>query len=256
MIQDAALPASFDPPARSVEELRGVLYSSALWTPEDLQHLLARVRAGRSALEALSNEALFSAWTSVVEEFRNPESQARRELDPTLARTSSLSAAGLCAALDAVLGGVASGPTQELMQQAGPRSGPSGEEGPVLVILASNLPALVVQPLLPALVLRQPVILKSPSAEPFFAPAFVRALASREPALGEGIAAVSWPGGRADLESPLLAGSCRVIAYGEQEALDDLERRSASPGASGKLIGYGPKASLAVLAGRGTRPGP
>ena len=60
---------------------------------------------------------------------------------------------------------------------------------PTWVILAGNLPALAVQPLLPALALRRPVLLKSPSAEPLFAPAFLEALTRREPRLAGAVAA-------------------------------------------------------------------
>ncbi|MGB6001225.1 MAG: acyl-CoA reductase, partial [Thermoanaerobaculia bacterium] len=101
---------------------------------------------------------------------------------------------------------------------------------------------LAVQPLLPALALRRPVLLKSPSSEPLFAPAFVAALAVRLPALAPALAAITWPGGDAALEAPLLAAAGRVVAYGEQESLDDLEQR-----APGKVVAYGPKTSLAVV---------
>ena len=42
----------------------------------------------------------------------------------------------------------------------------------------------------------------------------------------------------------VLAEAATVLAYGEREALDDLERR-----APGKVIGYGPKTSLAAIGG-------
>ena len=112
----------------------------------------------------------------------------------------------------------------------------------MLVVLAANLPALAVQPLLPALALRRPVLLKSPSAEPLFAPAFLAALARREPRLAGALAAATWPGGDPRLEAPVLAGVETVLAYGDAPALDDLERR-----APGKVVGYGPRTSLAAL---------
>jgi hypothetical protein len=110
------------------------------------------------------------------------------------------------------------------------------------VVLAGNLPALAVQPLLPALALRRPLLLKSASGEPLFAPAFVAALRRRLPPLGEGIAAVTWAGGDAELEAPVLAGAGRVLAYGDHAAVADLERR-----APGKVADYGPKLSFGVL---------
>jgi hypothetical protein len=92
------------------------------------------------------------------------------------------------------------------------------------------------------------VILKSPSSEPLFAPAFAAELARREPALGEAVAALTWRGGDADLEAPLLAAADPIVAYGEAATLADLERRAAAAG-GGRLVGYGPKTSLAVVAG-------
>lgn len=121
-------------------------------------------------------------------------------------------------------------------------SGP-GRSAPVLVVLASNLPALAVQPLLPALALRRPVLLKSPSSEPLFAPAFLAALTRREARLAGAVAAATWPGGDADLEAPLLAAAGTVVTYGGAEALADLARRA--PGK--RFVGYGPKMSLAAV---------
>ncbi|HEY6321749.1 MAG TPA: acyl-CoA reductase [Thermoanaerobaculia bacterium] len=134
---------------------------------------------------------------------------------------------------------------------AGQRSDPD-RSAPVLVVLSSNLPALAVQPLLPALALRRPVLLKSPSSEPLFAPAFLAALTRREPRLAGAVAAATWPGGDAELEAPLLAASGAVVAYGGAEALADLARRAAGK----RFVGYGPKMSLAAveLGSGGTAP--
>jgi acyl-CoA reductase LuxC len=121
-------------------------------------------------------------------------------------------------------------------------SGPD-RSAPVLVVLASNLPALAVQPLLPALALRRPVLLKSPSSEPLFAPAFLAALTRREPRLAGAVAAATWPGGDAELEAPVLAAAGAVVAYGGAEALADLARRAAGK----RFVGYGPKMSLAAV---------
>ena len=187
----------------------------------------------------LTDEELLAAWGETVEAFLDPGSPERRALDPELARTSRLSREGLSAALEAVLGGVRTGPAAALLAEAEglPRGG-----GPVLVVLASNLPGLAVQPLWPALAMRRPVLLKSPSAEPLFVPAFLDALTRREPRLKEAVAAAVWRGGDERVEAPLLERASTVIAYGDEPALADLERR-----APGKVVGYGPKTSLAVV---------
>ena len=243
VLADAFAPAPVGPRKWARVERAGLAYRSARWTPDALGRLVAYLAtAGAETLAALGADRLLAAWAGAVAAFRDPESPERRGLDPALARTCRLSPAGLAAGLEAVLGGVAREPADRVLAAA--RALPAPPRTPVLVILAANLPALAVQPLLPALALRRPVVLKSPSAEPLFAPAFAAALARHEPALGEAVAAVTWPGGATDLEAPLLAAAGRVVAYGEQATLDDLERR-----APGKLLGYGPKTSLAIVGG-------
>lgn len=244
MLRDTFLPSSVTPHFRAVE--RPVRYSSARWTPEALGRTVTALQEGAAALREIPPEDLLAAWGDTVSTFLRHTSLERRALDPALARLCGLSREGLTAGLDAVLGGVRREPAAALLAQA---EGPAPEEvGPVLAVLASNLPALAVQPLLPALLLRRPVLLKSPSAEPLFAPAFLAALARREPRLAGAVAAATWPGGDAALEEPVLAGAGTVLAYGETKALQDLERR-----APGKVIGYGPKTSLAVI-GSGVDP--
>ncbi len=239
MIDDAALPRGFRPSSSATVERQGVFYTAACWTPDDLVRLTARLETvGGPALRELSEEALLSAWSDAVEAFRDPRSPERRQLDPALARFSRLSPPGLAAALDAVLGSVDRGLAASLSSQAA-----GSDPRPVLVFLTSAVPALAVQPLLPALLLRRPVILRSASAEPLFAAAFTRALAARQPVLGQAVAALTWPGGIEALAAPLVAAAGRVLAYGRAATNPALPRL-----AQGGFSAYGPKASLAVLA--------
>ena len=242
MLRDAFLPASLSrsrrPPLRRVE--RPVRVLAARWTPDSLAHAVSALSAGAAALREIPLEDLLAAWGDTVATFLRPGSLERRALDPPLARLCGLSRDGLKAGLEAVLGGVRREPASVLAARAPEPA--MGETRPVLAILASNLPGLAVQPLLPALILRRPVLLKSPSAEPLFAPSFLAALARREPRLAGAVAAATWQGGDAEMEAPVLAAVGNVLAYGESEALADLERR-----APGKVIGYGPKTSVAVI---------
>lgn len=207
--------------------------------------MMEELQAAEPTLLAIPSEDLLAAWGDTVEAFLDPGSPERRALDPGLVRSSRLSPEGLSAALEAVLGGVRTGPAAALLAEAEglPRGG-----GPVVAILASNLPALAVQPLWPALALRRPILLKSPSAEPLFVPAFLDALVRREFRLTGAVAAATWRGGDARLEAPVLERAAIVIAYGDEPALADLRRR-----APGKVIEYGPKTSLAVV-GEGIDP--
>jgi hypothetical protein len=262
MLRDFQLPDGAPEPATSAVPLAATSYCSARWTPVSLAAVAAALVRGGRALRELPEEALIDAWSATVETFRDPRSPERWLLAEPLAALCGLSPEGLAAGLEAVLGGVRRQPAAALLRRAAElrdarahrsygaaRSG-KAEAGdavadlsaPVLVVLASNLPALAVQPLLPVLALRRPALLKSPSAEPLFAPAFLAALVRREPRLAGAVAAVTWAGGDHALEAPLLAAAGKIVAYGGAEALADLSRR-----APGKVVAYGPMMSLAAV---------
>ncbi|HEX2644253.1 MAG TPA: acyl-CoA reductase [Thermoanaerobaculia bacterium] len=238
MLRDFFVPRPTEPPVVQTA-LGGEYCRAAAWGPEALSRLVAELRRGAQALREIPNDTLLDAWSGTVEAFLDSGSPERESLEMPLAELCGLSPAGLAAGLEAVLGGVRREHAAALIEGAEPVP---ADSGPVLVVLSSNLPALAVQPLLPALALRRPVLLKSPSAEPLFAPAFLAALAAREPRLAEATAALTWPGGERRLETPILSGVGAVVAYGEKRTLDDLVRR-----APGRVIGYGPKTSLALI---------
>lgn len=243
------LPPSIPGPEVEVRELRGIACRATRWIPADLDRLMTHLATeGRAALQGVTLDQIEAAWQDTVAAFRDPASPERQELDAALAALCRLSPPGLTAGLEAVLGGGAGEPAHRLFAQAAASPDSPGPSAPAVVLLASNLPALAVQPLLPALALRRPVLLKSPSAEPLFAPAFLAALARREPKLAEGMAAVTWPGGDRDLEAPVLAAAGRVLAYGEAETVADVEAR-----APGRVVAYGPRTSLAAV-GRDLEP--
>src|SRR3954452_6651223 len=243
MLRDAFLPATFphsrEPVFRAIDK-PGIRYSAARWTPEALGKVVAALAEGEAALRAIPDDELLAAWGDTFSPSLRTVSLERRALDPPLAHLCGVSKEGLRAGLEAVLGGVRREPAAALLARAHPAP---MDSGPVLAVLASNLPALAVQTLLPSLLVRRPVLLKSPAAEPLFAPAFLTALTRREPRLAGAVAAATWPGGDARLEAPVLEGVGTVLAYGEQAALEDLERR-----APGKVVGYGPKTSFGVVA--------
>ena len=242
MIHDAALPAGFRPATRAAER-SGVSYVAAAWTPSDLENVARQLQTrGRKEIARVSGAALLEAWSQTVETFRNPLSPERQTLDPALIHLCQLSKAGVNAGLEAVLGGVSRAPAATLEAQIGNRESILEKPPFLVVVRASNLPGLAVQSLLPALLLRCPVILKSPTSEPLFAPAFVNSLVARLPGLDQAIAAITWMGGDQALETPLIAAADRILAYGEASTLADLESR-----AQGKVFGYGPKTSLAVV---------
>ncbi len=259
MLRDHAGPPALQPVEYDAERA-GVRYVAARWSPTELARLAEHLSGeGARGLAELGRERLIEAWGDTVETLLDRDSAERRVLVEALVPLCRLSPAGLDAGLDAVLGGVRHEHAVALSRErahtapiaaavnpglpdARAAFGSEGPVAPALIVLASNLPALAVQPLLPALVVGRPVILKSPSAEPLFAPFFVRELARREPALAEAIAALTWPGGDDALEAPLLERAGVVLAYGEAESLASLERR-----ARGRFVGFGPMTSLAVI---------
>lgn len=240
MIHDTAVPPSISPSSVTAIERRGIGFTSARWSPAELERLMRHLSTlGVEALNELQDVEISAVWEEAVAAFLDPGSDERRALDPAMTRLSCLSPAGLQAALEVVLGGVRGPAVLDLVEQAATAErGPS----PLVAILSSNLPGLAVQSLLPALLLRRPILLKSPSSEPLFTPAFVRALTRRKSQLGEAIAAITWPGGDPTLEAPVLEAAGRLLAYGETGAIASLERRAPD-----KVYAYGPKASLAVL---------
>ena len=263
------MPPGMPPPALDSRSVAGVAYGAARWQPTDLAALAAALAAGAPALAAIPDEDLLAAWSATVDAFLDPDSDESRRLRGPLAALCALSEPALAAGLAAVLGGVRRpaaadilarvasmrsppaamwsrqdiAPAPRRAEDLGIAGYPGAARPPVFVVLASNLPALAVQPLLPALALRRPVLLKSPSAEPLFAPAFLAALVRREPRLAPGLAAATWPGGDAALEAPILAAAGTVLAYGGAEALRDLSRRAAGT----VVVGYGPKTSVAAV---------
>jgi hypothetical protein len=116
----------------------------------------------------------------------------------------------------------------------------------MLVVLASNLPGLALQCLLPALAARRPLLLKTPSAEPDFTPWLLHRLGDAEPALRSSLAAATWRGGDRAVEDLVLPRVARVVAYGGDGALMDLDRRTALGGP--ELVAHGAKISLGLVA--------
>lgn len=209
--------------------------------PVELAALATRLAArGPAILAARPRAAWLDLWSSALEALLEPETPERRALMPALLASSRLSPEGLTEALDVVLGGLRSGAASALLE-APPTPGPRALAG---AILAGNIPGLAAQCLLPALLAGRPLLLKSASDEPVFAPALVDALVARAPELADAFAAVRFPGTRTDLLEAAFAPAERLVAYGGGEAVEALRARFGA-----RLVAHGPKASLAVVAG-------
>lgn len=221
-----SVPAGFEP-------------ASEPWDAAELERLAAELaESGAAALARVSLARRLDVWSDTVASLLDPESPERRALFPALVGTSGLSAEGLSEGLEIVLEGAAEGPARRLAADLPP----ARERGVAGVVLAANIPGLALQSLLPALLLGRPLILKSASPEPLFAPALVAALAAREPALARAFAAVAFDGARSDLIAAAFSSCDRLLAYGGGEAIDALAARFGD-----RLVAHGPKASLALV---------
>lgn len=238
-LRDYAAPEGQEPEA--VDAAEGGRWHSARWSALGLAQLAARIeRRGPEALASLPLERRLAAWDDAIGALLDPESDERRRLLPALVGTARLSPEGLSEALEVVLSGWC-GPAARRLAARAPAG---GERGLAAVALAGNVPGLAAQSLLPALVAGRPLLVKSASTEPLFAPALVAALARREPALGEAFAAVAFAGDdRARLEAAF--GSARVVlGYGGDRAMAEL-----AVACGDRLVAQGPKASVALVGG-------
>ena len=156
-----------------------------------------------------------------------------------MAAAAGLSPEGLDAGLDVVVGGVRTVACRELLRTPAPAQALF----PALAVLSANVPGLALQCLLPALAARRPLLLKTPSAEPGFAPWLLSRLAAADTRLEGALAAATWRGGDRAVEDELLPRFERVIAYGGDGAMRDLGGRGVADG----LIDHGHRISLGLV---------
>lgn len=114
------------------------------------------------------------------------------------------------------------------------------------VVAAGNIPGVALTPMLLALLSGAPVLAKLSRAEPLVLPAWHRVLAAVAPELAAACAAVPWAGGNEALEQAAFGGADRLLAFGSDTTMAELERRFP-----GRVCGYGTGLSVALVsAGR------
>jgi hypothetical protein len=211
---------------------------------DERERLLARLAAAGPALRAIATDDLLAAWDGVLAALLDPSSPESRQLrasgDTSFASSVRLSEPGLDAALDAVLRGQRR-PAADRLAASLATLEPRGTGVPRAVYLAANIPGLAAQPLLRGLLEDRPILLKSASAEPFFAPLLISMLVARLPALAPAVAAVAWPHTDRAFEESLLAHGFEIELYGGQGAVDALSSRAP------RLLVHGPMASVALV---------
>ncbi len=236
---DFQVPAALAPRAQTLDASGA---RCGRFTPEELRALAGRLTArGPSAVAAIPVARRLELWEKTIAALLEPGSPERSALLPRLLVSARLSAEGLTEGLEIVLGGASGSAALEMAQRARALSAtvPDRLAG---VVLAGNIPGLAVQSLLPALLLGLPLLLKSASAEPWFAPALVAALVAREPALADAYAAVAFTGDDAESFAAAFENVDPLLAYGGTTAVASLAARCGT-----RLLAHGPKASVAFV---------
>lgn len=129
---------------------------------------------------------------------------------------------------------------------ASPTSGRTHVIAPDLIthIFSGNVPGVAVTSLVRALLVKSASLGKTAEREPILPVLFARGISEADAGLGECLAIAYWPGGDVPLESVAFARAGAVVAYGGNDAVESIRRRTP---ARARFIGYGNKLSLAVL---------
>ena len=109
---------------------------------------------------------------------------------------------------------------------------------------AGNVPALPLWSLVCGLLVKAGNIGKLPSAEPVFAGLFARLLAEVHPPLADCLAVVWWKGGDEAPAAALYAEADTILAYGGNEALEDIRRQLP---VTTRFLPYGHKLGFGLI---------
>ncbi len=109
---------------------------------------------------------------------------------------------------------------------------------------AGNVPALPLWSLVCGLLVKAGNIGKLPSAEPVFAGLFARLLTEVHPPLADCLAVVWWKGGDEAQAAALYAEADTVLAYGGNEALEDIRRQLP---VTTRFLPYGHKLGFGLI---------
>jgi hypothetical protein len=121
--------------------------------------------------------------------------------------------------------------------------GEAPPDAPPLIahVLASNVPALALPAIAHAILLGSAVVVKSGRADPVSAPAFARALAAVDAALGATVVTAEWPGGTTALDDVLLGAAPVLVLTGADDTVAAL-----APRAPGRVVTHGTRFSVAL----------
>ena len=228
-------------------------------TPQQARELAQRVRqSAREVLQAMPVSDVIARIDCAVARLLDARDPLRQEADALLPRVTGYDAAMVRLGLTRYLQTFRAPQLHRFVSEdfANPKvldefqpavkGGMVRAFGPELLLhhWAGNVPGLPLWSLACALMVKAGSIGKLPSAEPVFATLFARALSQVDPALGACFAVVWWKGGDAEPAATLNAQADTVLAYGGQEAVEQI--RAQVPTTT-RFLAYGHKVGVGLV---------
>jgi hypothetical protein len=213
---------------------------------QDLQQVLAGVRAGAARLRAVPVDQLIARVDRVVQRWLEARSPWMENAVQLLGASTGFHPRMLAHALPFQLELLHAAALEDLLRREFGR--PSGVDVPqwptqlVVHVLAGNIPGLAAVPICLGLVAKQATVIKPASGDPLFAQLFHESLCELDPELAAAVAVVSWRGGDRRVENTVFSNADVVVAMGGFDAL-----RSLSAQLGRKLRALGPRLSFAFV---------
>jgi len=224
--------------------------------------LIERLRHARAALAARPRAEVVAVLDRVVAAWLDRPERLRFAAE-RVARSTGYAPAMVHTSLARTLAAWRGGPLRALLDglvgshDAGSRADGVGEATPeersvatppelVVALLPGNTPGLAIAPTFTALGLGSAIVVKSAHGEPSFAPLLAASISEVDVEIGAACSVLSWSGGTAAIEEPLFAAADRVVVYGRTSTIEAVRRRAGE-----RVIAFGPRVSVAVVAGPG-----
>jgi acyl-CoA reductase-like NAD-dependent aldehyde dehydrogenase len=207
---------------------------------------LGELRAVGAVLRARSLDSRVDAIGRVLERFRDPAGDARRELEAALPDAAGFAKetvrAGLALALEPFSADALAAVARRELGGGGEKRRFSGF--PVTsVLLGGALPMPTLVALATPLVLGSPVLARVSSHDPVTAACFARALAREDEDLAAALRVTSFPSDDDDAMAAFLSADC-VVAYGSDATMRAVAARTTP---RQRLVRHGHRVSVAVL---------
>jgi hypothetical protein len=233
--------------------------SSAGDTALTIGEAQCRLAGEAPGLRARDANEIVEALAEVLESWRDPSSPWRAQLEAELPESTGFSPQvvrrGLARALEPWSADALRRLVQRELGGFAPYSG-AGHSDPIAcgfdttaVLLAGSIPMPTILALLLPLLLRSPVLAKTPAADPLSARLFAKSVASIDAQLGRCVEVASFAGEDVAARRAFLRSPC-VVAYGSDETMTSVALETT---ASQRVVFYGHRISVVVLGEACTR---